>query len=340
MSQHDHHHPHLHDHDHHDHDHDHLHGESIWARLRHALTPHSHDAADKVDAAVTSSDRGIRAVKISLIALIITAAAQLIIVAISGSVALLADTIHNFSDALSAIPLWIAFVLGRRPASRRFTYGLGRIEDLAGLFIVVLIAISAVAAGWHSINRLLNPEPMSHVGWVALAGIVGFLGNEGVALYRIKIGREIGSAALVADGYHARTDGFTSLAVLLGAVATWLGYPIADPIIGLVITAAICMVLVTTGRDIFTRLLDGVDEQNLALAERAVAETPGVLRQTQLRLRWVGHELMAESTIEVDRGLSLAEADAIAHQVTDALRARVPHLASATVHTHAQSAAV
>lgn len=203
-----------HDHDH-DYDHDHDHG--LWGRLRHAITPHSHDAADSLDSALESSARGIRAVKISLVLLGITALAQLLVVYVSGSVALLADTIHNFSDALTAVPLWIAFVLGRRPATRRYTYGYGRAEDLAGLFVIAMIALSAVMAGWHAVQRLLNPAPLDNVGWVALAGFLGFLGNEAVALFRIREGRAIGSAALVADGYHARTDGFTSLAVLAGA---------------------------------------------------------------------------------------------------------------------------
>jgi divalent metal cation (Fe/Co/Zn/Cd) transporter len=109
--------------------------------------PHSHDAADSVDAALESSEQGIRAVKISLVALGVTALAQAVVVVVTGSVALLADTIHNFSDALTAIPLWIAFVIGRRPATRRYTYGYGRAEDLAGVFIVAMIALSAVVAG-------------------------------------------------------------------------------------------------------------------------------------------------------------------------------------------------
>ena len=205
--------------------------------------PHSHDYADAVDDALASSAQGIRAVKVSLVVLGLTAVFQLIVVGFSGSVALAADTIHNFSDALTAIPLWIAFVLGRRAASKRYTYGLGRAEDLVGLFVLVMIALSALLAGYESVRRLIHPTPIDNLGWVAAAGAIGFLGNELVALYRIRVGRQIGSAALVADGLHARTDGFTSLAVVFGALGVWLGFPLADPIIGLLITAAILMVL-------------------------------------------------------------------------------------------------
>lgn len=197
--------------------HGHEGGGRFRAAVREVFAPHSHDAADSVDDALESSEIGIRAVKISLVALGVTAIAQLMIVAVSGSVALLADTVHNFSDALTAIPLWIAFALGRRAATRRYTYGFGRAEDLAGLFVVAMITLSALIAGVEAVRRLITPVPIEHVGWVAAAGLVGFVGNEFVALYRIRVGRQIGSAALVADGLHARTDGFTSLAVLFGA---------------------------------------------------------------------------------------------------------------------------
>ncbi len=253
-----------HSHDSHDHHHPHDHGRtgrfgSLGAAIRELFVPHSHDAADSIDGALESSAAGIRAVKLSLVALLATAVAQMVIVAISGSVALLADTVHNVADALTAIPLWVAFALGARPATRRYTYGFGRAEDVAGLFVIGMIALSAVLAGVESIRRLTDPVPINHVGLVAAAGLVGFIGNELVAVYRIRVGRQIGSAALVADGMHARTDGFTSLAVLFGAGGVALGFPLADPIIGLIITAAILAILRTAARDVFRRLMDGVD---------------------------------------------------------------------------------
>lgn len=298
---------------------------------------HSHDHADSVDEALESSALGIRAVKISLIALALTALFQLVIVGLSGSVALAADTIHNFSDALTAIPLWIAFVLGRRAASKRFTYGLGRVEDLAGLFVVLMIALSAIIAGYQAVRRLIHPLPIEHLGWVAAAGVIGFLGNELVALYRIRVGRRIGSAALVADGLHARTDGFTSLAVVLGALGVWLGFPLADPIVGLLITAAILVVMRTAARDVFSRLLDGVDPHLVETAEATLAGEPGVRAVRRLRMRWIGHRLHADAELDIDPDISLSEAHALAHSAEHSLTHAVPKLSSALIHAYPAS---
>lgn len=296
--------------------------------------PHTHDHSDRVDDALESSAIGIRAVKISLAALGVTAVAQAVIVAISGSVALAADTIHNFADATTAIPLWIAFVLGRRPATKRYTYGFGRAEDLAGLFVVLMIGFSAVVAVYESVRRLLNPVPIEHLGWVAAAGAVGFVGNELVALYRIRIGRRIGSAALVADGLHARTDGFTSLAVVLGAGGVALGFPLADPIVGLIIAAAIGAVLWTAARDVFRRLMDGVDPKLVATAEHTLGHQAGVVGVQSLRLRWIGHRLHADAELDVDPTVSLGEAHAVAHSAEHALMHSVPKLDSALIHAY------
>jgi len=328
----------THDHVHDDHHHHHGRGGAVGAAIRDVFAPHSHDAADAVDDALASSAAGIRAVKISLLVLGATAIAQIVIVAVSGSVALLADTIHNFSDALTAIPLWIAFALGTKAATRRYTYGFGRAEDLAGLFVLAMIAASAVVAGIESIRRLVDPVPVQHVGWVAVAGLVGFIGNEVVAVYRIRVGRRIGSAALVADGLHARTDGFTSLAVLLGAGAVALGFPLADPVIGLVITVAILAVLRTAARDVFRRLMDGVDPTYVDAAEAALAAEPGVTGVRSVRMRWIGHRLHADAELDVDPGLGLSEAHRIAHDAEHALTHAVPRLASALVHAYPEHA--
>jgi cation diffusion facilitator family transporter len=264
--------------------------------------------------------------------LILTAVAQAVVFTFSGSVALLGDTLHNFADALTAVPLAIAFWLGRRMATRRFTYGYGKAEDLAGLVIVGVIAVSAVLAGYQAVQRLIHPEDVHALGWVAVAGLVGFLGNEWVARYRIKAGREIGSAALVADGLHARTDGFTSLAVLLGAGGAALGFPVADPIVGLVITVAICLVLRDTAREIYRRLMDAVDPALMDQAEEVLAATPGVRRVGSVRMRWTGHVLRAEVDIVVDHRMSLIEAHGVAVEAEHRLIHEVPRLRAATVH--------
>lgn len=295
---------------------------------------HGHGHADKVDDALESSAVGIRAVKISLVALGLTAVAQLVVVVVSGSVALLADTVHNFSDALTAVPLWIAFVLGRRAATKRYTYGFGRAEDLAGLFVVAMIALSAVIAGVEAVRRLLDPQPVQHLAAVAIAGVVGFVGNEVVAHYRISVGRRIGSAALVADGLHARTDGFTSLAVVLGAGGVALGFPLADPIIGLVITVAILAVLRTAARDVLRRLMDGVEPEFVDAAEAALAEQPGVLAVRAVRIRWIGHRMHADAELDIDASTSLADAHRLAHDAEHRLAHAVPKLDSAVVHAY------
>jgi len=325
-----------HDHDH-DHGHDHDHDGGRWSRWKHQVAhvvkPHSHEAADKVDSAMESSAEGMRALWISLAILGTTAVFQVVVVILSGSVALLGDTIHNAADAMTALPLGVAFILGRRAANRRFTYGYGRAEDLAGIAIVLTIAASAAVAAYEAIDRLLNPRDISHLPVVAIAAVVGFIGNEWVARYRIRVGRKIGSAALVADGLHARTDGFTSLAVLLGAGGAALGWQIADPIVGLAITAAILLVLKDAAREVFRRLMDSVDPALIDTGEAAVQDIPGVLAVTELRMRWIGHQLRAEVTVEVDGDLNLHDAHEVAVEVEHALINAVPRLTAALVHT-------
>ena len=324
-----------HGHDHGDHGHDHPGG--IRGFVMSIFKPHSHDAADSTDSALEASAEGIRAVKISLVALGVTAVAQLIVVLMSGSVALLADTIHNFSDAMTALPLWVAFVLSRRAASRRYTYGYGRAEDLAGIFIVLMIALSSALAAWESIDRLQHPRELNAVGVVIVAGFLGFIGNELVAKYRINVGRKIGSAALVADGLHARTDGFTSLAVVVGAVGVLLGFPLADPIVGLLITVAILFVLRGAARDIYRRLMDAVDPELVNQAEAVLNATPEVEGVEEFRLRWIGHRLRAETGIMVNSSKSITEAHDVAEDVRHRLLHALPKLQDATVHVSPRS---
>jgi len=320
--------PHEHGHDPHEHEH----RTSAVGWVRSLLKPHSHDAADSLDAQLESSARGIWALKISLLGLLATAGFQVVIVLISGSVALLADTIHNFSDALTAVPLWIAFALGRRAATSRYTYGYGRAEDLAGLFIVVMIALSAGIAGWESVQRLADPQPIANLGWVIVAAIVGFTGNEAVAIFRIRVGNEIGSAALIADGHHARADGFTSLAVLIGAVGVLAGFPLADPIVGVGITVAILFVLKQAAVQMWHRLMDAADPAVVEQLTSEAAAVEGVQEVDDLRVRWLGHRLEADMRIVVDEDLPTRESHRLAEQVRHRLFHAQPKLASIIVH--------
>ncbi|MFD8735075.1 cation diffusion facilitator family transporter [Streptomyces sp. NPDC059618] len=310
----------------------HRHPHGRGARLRHLLSPHSHEAADKVDSALEASARGMRALWISLAVLGSTALAQAAVVSLSGSVALLGDTVHNAADALTALPLAVAFTLGRRAATRRFTYGYGRAEDLAGIAIVLTIAASGAFAAWAAVGRLLDPQPVRHLPVVAAAALLGFAGNEWVARYRIRVGREIGSAALVADGLHARTDGFASLAVLVGASGAALGWQLADPLVGLAITAAILLVLRDAAREVFRRVMDAVEPELVDRAEGALRQVPGVRDVGELRLRWIGHRLRAEVAVVVDGEATVRHAHDIAVAAEHALLHAVPKLTAALVH--------
>jgi cation diffusion facilitator family transporter len=319
----------------HGHDHDHL-PESLLARLIHIIAEflggHSHDTADQVDGVLEADRDGRRALTISLLVLAATAVVEGIVVGLSGSVALLGDTLHNFADALTAVPLLIAFRLGRRPATKRYTYGYGRAEDLGGLFVIAMITLSSVLAAYVAIDRLIHPRHIGHLWAVAAAALIGFIGNEVVARYRIRTGRRIGSAALVADGLHARTDGFTSLAVLAGAGGVAVGWHQADPIIGIVITLAILGVLRSAVRQVTARLMDAVDPDLVDQATAAVTGVDGISAVRELRIRWIGHTLRAEVDASVNPNLTVSEAHDLAHHAEAHLLHEVGRLTGATVH--------
>ncbi len=311
----------------------HHHRGGITGLLLSLVSPHDH-SAQTTDRVLEATSDGIRAVFVSLGILAATAVIELVVALTSHSVALLADTIHNFADALTAVPLALAFRMGRRPPTRRYTYGFGRAEDLAGVAIVAMIAASTVVAAYEAVNRLAHPHAVTGPGWVVAAGAVGFAGNELVAVYRTRVGRRIGSAALVADGLHARSDGFTSLAVVIGAAASAAGATLADPIAGLVITGAIGVVLFGAVRTIYRRLMDSVDPELVDQVEAVLHRSPGVEGVDRVRIRWVGHELRAEILIESDPRLTLVAAHAIAEGAHHRLLHEVPRLAEAVIHTN------
>lgn len=306
----------------------------LWSAVRHVIVPHSHDTAARVDSAMEASSAGMRALWVSLGVLGATAAFQAVVVAASGSVALLSDTLHNVADALTAVPVGIAFLLGRRPATRRFTYGYGRAEDVAGIVVVLVVLGSAVLAGYESLRRLAEPTDVRFLGAVAVAGLVGAIGNEIAARVRIRTGRRIGSAALVADGMHARTDALTSLAVLLSAGGAALGWQWADPVVGLAITAAIALVTWGAAKQVLARLMDAVDPDLVERATEALNGVEGVVGVDRVRLRWIGHTLRAEVDLAVPRTVSLEAAHATAHAAEHTLTRAVPRLTAATVHAH------
>ena len=215
--------------DSHDHDHAHDHSDDHG---------HSHGLVDR---SIVRSRAGVRAVALSLGVLAVTAAAQVAVFVVTGSVALLADLIHNAGDALTAVPLGIAFFL------RSF-----RGEKLAGLAVVAVIFFSACVALYETIQRLIQPQPLSHLWALAAAGVVGFVGNELAAQVRLRAGRRLSSPALVADGNHARIDGFVSLGVIASAIAVALGFPLGDPIVGIAITVVILKITWDSWRTVST----------------------------------------------------------------------------------------
>lgn len=290
---------------------------------------HSHGV---IDPSLFTSKRGIWAVKWSFFGLLATALIQVVIVALTGSVALLADTIHNFGDAFTAIPLWVAFRVIRLKTTQRYPYGYGRVEDLAGLFVVFVILLSSILAMYESVHRFLDPEPIRYLWVVGVAAIVGFIGNELVAVFRIRVGKEIHSAALIADGYHARIDGLTSLGVLASVVGVWLGFPLTDPMVGILISIAILRIVWESARQVFMRMLDGVDPDIIDEIRHAASHVEGIQEITEVRARWVGHRLHAEVNLAVDPGLSIVEAHSFGREVRHVLMHHLPYLSNAVIH--------
>lgn len=303
--------------------------------------PHDHTHG-MPDDTLLSTGKGIRALRLSLLGLLATAAFQAGIAIVGGSAALLADTIHNLADAFTTVPLWIAFVLARRQATRRFTYGYGRAEDVAGAVILLFILFSAIVSGYESYVKLVRGQPVTLLGWGMLAGLVGMLGNELVARYKIKVGSEIGSASLVADGQHSRVDGLTSLAAFLGLLGVYLGrrfdvpmLALADPVAGFVITLAIVWILFEVGRDILGRLMDAIDPAIVDEMERIVSGIEGIHHVHDVRARWLGHNITVEMHICMDGERTLLEAHDLSERAREELLHHVPRLSNVIIHVDA-----
>lgn len=294
---------------------------------------HDHGETDNVvvDPAVRDNNMGIITLWVSLGLLWLTTVLQALIYFSSNSVALLADTGHNLVDALNSIPLLIAFYLARRAATRRFTYGLGRAEDIAGIFIVLSIVVSAGHILLESINRFFNPFPLENLPLIALAALIGFIGNEAVATLQIRVGKRIGSDAMIADGQHARIDGVTSLAVLVAVFGAWINVPILDPIIGVLIGITIVGIALQAVRKVFLRMMDAVDPSVVNRIEHFAETVEGVEEITKLRVHWVGHRLFAEVTASVAAARSLVEGHSIAQRIQQSLHDSVAAMGEVVV---------
>ena len=314
-----------HEHEHHEHNHDeHEHG-------------HGHEHS-KVDADLYGNQAGLRAVQLSTAGMLLVSAIQFAIALIGGSAGLFADALHNFGDVFTTVALWIAFVISSRAANQRYTYGYYRAEDLAGIFIVLVIIASAVAGAVESIQKLTSGNVPTHIYLSMAAALVGVVGNELLAQYKISVGKRINSVALVADGQHSRIDGLTSLAAFVGLIGVMLGFPIADPIAGILITLVIIIVVFTTSRSVLQRLLDAVDPHVVPSIITTALAVPGVEAATDVRARWVGHTLHVVMNIEVNAELTLSKAHAIAEEVRHRLFHKIKGISEVVIHTDPSSA--
>jgi cation diffusion facilitator family transporter len=312
------------------HGHSHGGGPFGWLAATFHWHGHQHQEHDLTGDSAFATREGIRTVWIALGALALTTVLQIVIVVLSGSVALLADTVHNFGDMLNSIPLLVAFYLSRRVATRQYTYGFGCAEDVAGVVIVLSILFSAGYIFWESFGKLLDPEPIQPLPWVAAAAVIGFLGNEAVALFQIRTGNRIGSASLVADGLHARIDGLTSLVVLVAVAGSALGFPIVDPIVGILIGVAILFIARDATMRVWHRLMDAVDPNVVDQIEQYASEVAGVHDVVSVRVRWVGHRIHSEIALVLSGNPSIADGQRIVSMVKKLLFDNVRHLQHVT----------
>lgn len=257
---------------------------------------------------------------------------QAIIVSFTGSLALLGDTLHTFTDALTALPLILAFHLASKPPTRKLTYGYGRAEDLSGIVIVLALAGSTFYAAYETYERFLHPQPVQYIGAVIAAGLLGALSNEGIAQYRIRTGRRIGSASLEADGLHARSDGLISVGVTISAIMVSLGMPWADTLVSALIVIALAVVTVHAALHIGRRLMDVVDPATSSKVADCLLEHPEIIAVQALRLRWVGHELRGEATLQIDGTHPVQYAHKLSHEIETAAVSAISHLTNIHVH--------
>lgn len=309
---------------------DHAHEEHGHSHDGNGSHGHTHGS---VDPSLATSEKGLWAVKWSSIILFVGACLQFLVALLSGSVSLLSDTIHNFGDAFTAVPLGIAFLFGRKKANARFSYGYGRVEDIAGIIVIVFMFVSALSALYLSIERIFHPQTVSHLWAVAGASLIGFAINEGAAIFRIRVGKQIKSQALIADGLHARTDGWSSLAVLVGAIGVALGLRLADPIVGIIITIVVLRTTWSSAKEVFTRALDGIEANVIIDIRHALEHTKGIEEIQNIKARWIGHTLNAEITIAVNPDLTVAQAFAITHEAEHELEDHIAHLSQVSIVT-------
>ena len=275
-----------------------------------------------------------RAIAVSAVGLAATGLIELLLAVATGSVGLLGDAIHNLSDVSTSAVVFLGFRLSRRPPTERYPYGLERAEDLAGIGIAVVIWASAAFAGFESVRKLIDHGHTSHVGAGIAGAVIGIVGNQVVAWYKLRTGRRIHSATLVADARHSWLDALSSAGALAGLIAVAAGQPWGDPVAGLAVTGFICHVGYEVTADVVRRLADGVDPEVITTAEAVAGSVPGVIH-AHARARWTGRTLRVEIEGWVDPNLPVRGADALGRQVATALADRIPDVSSFTWTTRA-----
>jgi len=278
-----------------------------------------------------------RALAVSAAGLGLTGLAELLVALLTGSVGLLGDAIHNLSDVSTSAVVFLGFRLSRRPPTERYPYGLERAEDLAGIGIAAVIWISAAFAGFESVRKLIDHGHTAHVAAGIAGAVLGIAGNQLVARYKLRVGRRINSATLIADARHSWLDALSSAGALAGLIAVAFGQPWGDPLAGLLVTAFICHVGYEVTKDVVHRLADGVDPDVITTAEAAAGSVPGVVH-AHARARWTGRTLRVEVEGWVDPELTAAGADALGRRVADQISREIPEAGSFTWTTRAAPA--
>jgi cation diffusion facilitator family transporter len=275
-----------------------------------------------------------RAIGVSAVGLAVTGLVELLLAVLTGSVGLLGDAIHNLSDVSTSAVVFLGFRLSRRPPTEKYPYGLERAEDLAGVGIAVVIWASAAFAGFESVRKLIEHGHTTNVGLGIAGAVLGIIGNQVVARYKMRVGKRINSATLIADARHSWLDALSSAGALVGLIAVGLGQSWGDPVAGIAVTLFICHVGYEVTADVMRRLADGVDPDVITTAEAVAGSVPGVVH-AHARARWTGRTLRVEIEGWVDPDMTARDADTLGRQVADELSRQLPDAGSLTWTTRA-----
>ena len=283
------------------------------------------------DADEVNRGKAIRAIVFSSLGLLATSTLELFVVVLSGSVALLSDALHNLGDVFTTVGVYLGFRASRKVATRKYPYGYGRAEDLAGIVIVAAIWSSAVLAAWQSYEKLVTGRGTSHLPLGMLAATIGIVGNQMVARYKLKVGREIKSAPLIVDARHSMLDALASGGALLGLIGVALGFRVADPLAGFAIALLIVRIGVVATRDVVSRLMDANDEELGRAVLAAIDRIPAVKAVSDLRVRWLGRQVEVRIRVHLPATMPFSAAHDVTHQVERAVLEVIPDVREVTV---------